>query len=142
MTTFRPMLFIVLLLVRSLCAQQQPNSSEPDDSVTTLKVDVKLVNVFATVTDQNGAPVSTLNKDDFQLLEDGVPQKIAVFNRESELPLSIAMAIDTSLSTKKDLPLELESAKRFASSILRPIDSIALFQFSEFVDEVQPFTSD
>jgi Ca-activated chloride channel family protein len=136
------MLFIVLLLVRSLCAQQQPNSSEPDDSVTTLKVDVKLVNVFATVTDQNGAPVSTLNKDDFQLLEDGVPQKIAVFNRESELPLSIAMAIDTSLSTKKDLPLELESAKRFASSILRPIDSIALFQFSEFVDEVQPFTSD
>jgi Ca-activated chloride channel homolog len=52
------------------------------------------------------------------------------------------MQIDASLSTRKDLPLELESARRFAHTILRPIDAISLYQFSEVVDEIQGFTSD
>jgi Ca-activated chloride channel family protein len=71
-----------------------------------------------------------------------VPQKIALFARESELPLSIVLAIDTSLSTKSDQKLELESARRFAKTILRPIDGISLFEFSEIVDQLTPFTSD
>lgn len=120
----------------------QESTQQEKDPATTFRVDVKLVNVFATVTDKNGAPISSLKKDDFKVLEDDVPQKISVFTRESELPLSIVMALDTSLSTKKDLPLELESARKFARSILRPIDALALYQFSEVVDEVQPFTSD
>ena len=81
---------------------------------------MKLVNVFTTVTDAGGAPVSSLKEDDFQVFEDGKPQKIAVFHRESELPLSIVVAIDTSLSTRGDQKLELESARRFAHAILRP----------------------
>src|SRR5215472_11516144 len=86
---------------------QQPN---PDDQPNaTIRVNVKLVNVLATVTNAGGAPVSSLKQDDFQLSEDGVPQQIAVFHRESELPLSIVVAIDTSLSTRGDLKLELES---------------------------------
>lgn len=117
----------------------ESNSSQ--DSATTIHVDVKLVNVFVTVTDANGAPVGGLQKDNFQLLEDGLPQKIAVFDRESALPLSIAMDIDTSLSTRRDLPLELASARRFVHAILRPVDSLALYQFSEIVDEVTSFTS-
>jgi Ca-activated chloride channel family protein len=117
-------------------AQRQEN---PD---TTFKVNVKLVNVFVTVQDENGAPVSSLKKENFELEEDGNPQKIAVFSRESELPLSIVLAVDASLSTKKDLRLELESARRFAHSILRPIDAVSLYQFSEVVDEVVPFTAD
>lgn len=133
---------LVLLIAAGLYGQVPQPPPAGDDSITTLKVDVKLVNVFATVTDENGAPVSSLRKEDFQVLEDGVEQKIAVFNRESELPLSIVLAVDTSLSTKKDLPLELESARRFSASILRPIDAVSLFQFSEFVDQIQPFTSD
>ncbi len=116
-------------------------AEDQNDSIATFKSEVKLVNVFATVTDKNGAPIASLKKDDFKVLEDGVEQKIAVFDRESELPLSIVMALDTSLSTKKDLPLELESARKFAHSILRPIDGLSLFQFSEVVDEVQPFTA-
>jgi Ca-activated chloride channel homolog len=71
-----------------------------------------------------------------------VPQKIAVFNRESQLPLSIVMAIDASLSTKKDIKLELLSARRFAHEILRSQDSMSLYQFSETVEELVPFTSD
>src|SRR5262249_44711789 len=85
-----------------------------DDASTTFRVNVKLVNVFATVTDSGGAPVASLKQDDFQIFEDGIPQKIAMFSRESELPLSIVLAIDTSLSTKSDQKLELESARRFA----------------------------
>jgi Ca-activated chloride channel family protein len=107
----------------------------------TLRVNVKLVNVFCTVTDAQGAPVAGLKKEDFQLSEDGETQKIAVFDRESELPLSIVLALDTSLSTHKDLRLELESAKTFARQILRPVDALSVYRFDEEVHEVVPFTS-
>ena len=109
---------------------------------TTFKVDVKLVNVFVTVTDEHGAPVASLKKENFQLKEDDLEQKIAVFDKESALPLSIVLAIDTSLSTRKDLPLELASARRFAHAILRPVDALSLYQFSETVSEVTSFTAD
>jgi len=108
----------------------------------TIKVDVKLVNVFVTVTDDHGAPVGGLIKDNFELLEDGAPQTISMFDKQSALPLSIVMDIDTSLSTRKDLPLELTSAKRFAHAILRPVDALCLYEFSETVDEVVSFTPD
>lgn len=117
-------------------------AADDGQSAPTFRVNVKLVNVFATVVDQNGAPVGGLTKQDFTVFEDGKPQKIAVFARESGLPLSIVLEIDTSLSTHKDLRLELESARRFAHAILRPVDALALFQFSEIVDELTPFTSD
>jgi Ca-activated chloride channel family protein len=124
-----------LLLVLCLVSVAQ----EPD---TTFKVDVKLVNVFVTVTDEHGGPIASLKKDNFQLQEDGQEQKIAVFDKESALPLSIVLAIDTSLSTRKDLPLELASARRFAHAILRPVDALSLYQFSETVSELTSFTSD
>src|SRR3954447_19553280 len=86
----------------------------------TFKVDVKLVNVFVTVTDQQGAPIGNLTKSDFSLFEDGVSQRIAVFSKESQLPLSIVLAVDTSSSTRKDIRLELEAARRFIHSMIRP----------------------
>ena len=119
--------------------QQAPPAEDPG---ATFRVNVKLVNVFTTVTNSGGAPVSTLKQEDFRVFEDGKPQKIAVFQRESELPLSIVIAIDTSLSTRTDQKLELESARRFAHAILRPIDGVSLFQFSEVVDQLTPFTAD
>jgi Ca-activated chloride channel homolog len=112
------------------------------DASTTLKVDVKLVNVFVTVTDAQGSPVSNLGKENFLVKEDGLEQKIAVFSRESEMPLSIVLAVDTSLSTRKDLPLELSSARKFVHAILRPQDGLALYKFSEEVHQVVGFTSD
>lgn len=117
------------------------NSPTPSDD-TTFKVNVKLVNVFVTVTDAQGSPVGSLTKDNFQLLEDGHPQKISVFSKESALPLSIVLDIDASLSTRKDLPLEINSARRFAHAILRPQDALSVYGFSEVVDEALPFTSD
>src|SRR5512146_310076 len=120
---------------------QQSAPAQQDDSAATFKVNVKLVNVFTTVTDANGAPIGGLDKKDFKVFEDGVPQKIAVFARESALPLSVILAIDASLSTRKDLPLEIESAKRFSRAILRPQDGLSVMQFSEIVKEVVPFTN-
>jgi Ca-activated chloride channel homolog len=108
-----------------------------------IPVEVKLVNVFVTVTDEHGSPVGGLTKDNFTLDEDGIEQKIAVFDRESALPLSIALAIDTSLSTRSSLPLEQTSAKRFANTILRPIDGLSVYAFSEVVSNAtQGYTAD
>jgi len=114
-------------------------AEEPD---TTITVDVKLVNVFVTVTDGRGAPVANLQKENFVLKEDGKEQKIAIFAKESALPLSIVLAVDTSLSTRKDLPLELASARKFAHAIVRPQDGLAVYKFSETVSQMVPFTPD
>ncbi|MGB0108787.1 MAG: VWA domain-containing protein [Terriglobales bacterium] len=114
-------------------------AQEPE---TTFKVDVKLVNVFVTVTDARGAPVANLQKENFVLKEDGKEQRIAIFGRESALPLSIVLAVDTSLSTRKDLPLELISARKFVHAIVRPQDGLSLYKFAEEVSELVPFTSD
>ena len=135
---------VVLLIIPALLAPFAVRAEDPkkDAQEPAISVDVKLVNVFVTVTDASGAPARTLTKDHFALFEDGVPQAISVFNRESQLPLSIVMAVDASLSTKKDLKLELVSARKFAHEIMRPQDALALYQFSEIVEELVPFTAD
>lgn len=127
------------LLYAAAWAQKAPERQSGD--IPTFKSNVNLVNVYVTVLDQQGAPVGGLTKDNFKIFEDGKPQTIAVFGRESELPLSIVLAIDVSLSTKRDLKLELESAKKFAHDIVRPQDALALFEFSEHVDQLTPFTA-
>jgi Ca-activated chloride channel family protein len=146
--------FLLLVLAAGVCPAQsnvpkppwakspEPKSAPQSDDDTTIKVDVKLVNIFVTVTDDHGAPVGNLKRENFQVLEDGRPQKISVFDKESELPLSIVLDIDTSLSTRKDLPLEINSARRFAHAILRPIDALSVYAFSETVDQIAPFTAD
>jgi Ca-activated chloride channel family protein len=144
-------LLLVALLAAAVCHAQTSNSvpkppwaksSASADDASDIKVDVKLVNIFVTVTDEHGSPVGNLNKDNFQVFEDGHPQRISVFGKESELPLSIVLDIDTSLSTRKDLPLELASARRFAHAIIRPVDALSLYDFSEVVSQDVPFTSD
>jgi Ca-activated chloride channel family protein len=120
-----------------------PTTPAQSGPTTTLKVDVNLVNVFVTVTDVHGAPVAGLTKENFVLEEDGHEQKIAVFDKESALPISIALDIDTSLSTRHDLPLEQAAAKRFAHAIIRPVDALSVYAFSEIVNEAtHGFTPD
>jgi Ca-activated chloride channel family protein len=134
---------LLALLPVALQAQEPPHGSEPStESATTLKVDVKLVNVFVTVTDAHGSPVAGLTKENFTLQEDGREQKISIFDKQSAVPLSIALAVDTSLSTRHDLPLEQASAKRFAHAILRPVDALSIYSFSEVVQQATSFTPD
>jgi Ca-activated chloride channel family protein len=104
-------------------------------------VNVKLVNVFVNVTDRNGVLVGGLTRDDFTLTEDGRPQQIAVFERQSELPLNLTLAIDTSGSVRKDMAEEADAARRFAHAILRPQDQMSLLQFATDVRELTPFTN-
>lgn len=132
-------LFATLMLVLTLAAALPACAQE--GSTPTVRVNVKLVNVFCTVTDASGHPIGDLTKDEFQLAEDGEAQRIAVFDRESELPLSIVMGIDASLSTRKDLRFEIESAKHFLHEIVRPVDNASIYRFDENVDELVPFTN-
>lgn len=128
---FLPALALMLTVPVFLRAQTYPP----------IKVDVKLVNVFVNVTDANGSPVGGLTKDDFTIAEDGHPQKIAVFERESAMPLSLVLAIDTSGSVAKDLAIEKHAAHTFVHSLLRPVDRLDLIDFSSDVREVVPFTN-
>src|SRR5580698_6950917 len=142
------LLFMGMLLGALALGAQQPSTQQnparpqgQSEPSTTLRVDVNLVNVFVTVTDAHGAPIAGLAKDNFVLKEDDHEQTIKVFDKESALPLSIALAIDTSLSTRHDLPLEQASAKRFARTILRPVDALSVYGFSESVSQAVGYTA-
>ncbi|HEX8711913.1 MAG TPA: VWA domain-containing protein [Terracidiphilus sp.] len=122
--------FLVLIAAAWLAAQE-----------TTLHLNVKLVSVFVNVTDRNGAIVGGLTKDNFAVFEDGRPQKIAVFERVSELPLNLIIAVDTSGSVSKDLRAEADAAHQFAEDILRPQDRMSVMQFSTDVRVLTQFTN-
>lgn len=111
------------------------------EGATTFSVNVRLVNVFTSVTDAAGAPYAGLEKQNFRVFEDGIEQNLSVFERESELPLSIVISVDASMSTHKDLPLEMASARKFVHAILRPVDSVAVYQFGTYVSQLSGFTN-
>jgi len=105
-------------------------------------VESRLVSVALNVVDENGAPVGGLTEADFEVAEDGRPQKIAVFEKESSTPLEIVLAIDASESVFADDRLEREAAKSFVRSLLRPQDRLDLMDFADSVDELVGFTAD
>jgi Ca-activated chloride channel homolog len=108
---------------------------------TPFHLEVKLVNVFVGVTDRKGAIVGGLTRDDFSLAEDGRAQQIAVFERQSDLPLNLTLAIDTSDSVAQDLAGEQHAARRFVRAVLRPQDRIGLLGFASAVWELTPLTN-
>jgi Ca-activated chloride channel family protein len=123
--------------------QQQPAPIERrDGQIPTLHVESRLVSVALNVVDENNAPVGGLTAADFELAEDGKPQKIAVFDKESTTPLEIVLAIDASESVLSDEHLELQAAKSFVRSILRPQDGVDLMSFADEVTELTPFTNE
>ena len=132
-----------LVLVLPLAAQDAPNiyGPPPQSPLPPIRVNVRLVNVFVTVTDVNGAPVPGLDQTDFAVTEDGHPQKIAFFERDTGMPLSIVMAIDTSGSVHKDLSIEKNAAHNFVHALLRPVDQMDLMDFNSDVREVVSFTN-
>jgi len=133
-----PLFFAALFLIAFFAIASARAQSAP---AATLHVDVRLVNIFVNVTDKTGALVGGLTRDDFQIKEDGRPQTIAVFDRESDMPLNLTLAIDTSGSTFKDRPLEQQAAHRFVHALMRPQDKMSLLEFSTYVTERTPFTN-
>jgi len=98
-----------------------------------IRVDVNLVRVLTTVKDPSGQLVGSLPKEDFTILDNGVPQDISIFEHHTEQPLSIALLIDTSGSTAKDLKYEVDSITRFLHALFsegNPQDTVALYSFN------------
>jgi Ca-activated chloride channel family protein len=126
----------------TLSPPQKPENVPAQTPHAHFKINVHLVNVFINVTDAHGAPVPNLTKSDFSLSQDGVPQKIAYFERQTNMPLSIVLAIDTSGSVYIDHSLEIRAARDFIHALMRPVDQMDLIDFNSSVDEIVPFTSD
>jgi Ca-activated chloride channel family protein len=123
--------------------QQEPAPIERrGPQAATLHVESRLVNVALNVVDEQGAPVGGLTVNDFELAEDGRPQRIAIFDKESATPLDIVLAIDASESVLGDAHLERDAAKSFVRSILRPQDGVDLMEFADDVTELVPFTNE
>jgi Ca-activated chloride channel homolog len=115
-----------------LCAQE-----------TVIRVDVNLVRILATVKTADGRLVGALEKGEFELSDNGVKQEIAVFERETDQPLNVALLLDNSGSTAKELKYEVESVNRFLRVFVgegNARDAIALFTFNWEVRKLVHFT--
>jgi VWFA-related protein len=121
---------------RFLRAQQQ-NPPPPGFSTT-----VKVVNLFATVRDKLGKVVTDLTQDDFVLDEDGKPQTIRYFSRETDLPLTLGLLVDTSGSERNVLPDERSASYRFLDQVMRPDKDMAFVIHFDFeVELLQDLTN-
>lgn len=127
------------ILLFGLCSALSVALFAQDDKP--LRLDVKLVSIFVNVTDKSGAIVGSLTQDDFKVFEDSRPQKISVFERQSELPLNLTLAIDTSSSTFKDRGIEQQAAKKFVHALIRQQDRMSVIQFNTEVDLLTNFTN-
>jgi VWFA-related protein len=107
----------------------------------TIAVDVRVVNVLATVRDKHGQIVNTLNKDDFILQENGHPEVIRYFSRESDLPLTLGLLVDTSLSQRRVLEQERSASYSFLDKVLRVKDAAFVIHFDHEAELLQDLTS-
>jgi Ca-activated chloride channel homolog len=108
-----------------------------------IKVNVRLVRMLVSVKDAAGQLIGSLNKGDFTVFDNGVQQNIAVFDRQTEQPLSVAMLVDSSASTGIELRYELDSVSRFLRVLLgegNPDDTVALYSFNWQVTLLSSYT--
>jgi VWFA-related protein len=129
----------------SLQAAQNPQGAQAQvqQSQQPIRVEVSLVNLFATVRDKHSKQiVSTLEQNDFNVSEDGVAQKISFFSKDSKLPVTLGLLVDTSGSEQNTLGAEQEAAARFLSRIMRKGDLTAVFSFDTDTDLLADFTDD
>ncbi len=141
------LMFIGSLLFNSFVsnAQQTPTDSTSDQTVSTeptpppiiieddqiLEIDTEVVNVLFTAQDKNRRLLTDLKETDIRLIEDGEPQESVAFYRQVDLPLSLAILIDTSASQERTLPEEKMAAKSFLEAVVRPTkDEVAVISFT------------
>src|SRR5688572_22409422 len=113
----------------------------PQDSDEVIKVETNLTNIFFTAADKNKRFISDLKAEDIRVFEDGQPQEIFTFQTNIDLPLSLAILIDTSASEERTLPDEKAAARAFLESVLRPArDEAAIVSFTGETTLEQGFT--
>ena len=128
-----PWLLLVLGVVLPLAGQEKPTFSS----------DVKVVNVFATVHDKHGQIVNDLTKDDFKLQQDGEPQTIHYFARDTDLPLTLGLLVDTSMSQRRLIDQERTASYAFLNELMRvDKDKAFVIHFDREIELLQDLTND
>ncbi len=131
MTRFARYGAALLLLTASAAAQDQP-----------IRIDVDLVNILFTVkAKKGGALIPNLEKNNFTIEEDGKPQTIQRFSRETDLPLTLGLLIDISASQERLIDVERQAASAFFSSVIRQKDEAFLISFGKSTDLLQDYTN-
>lgn len=137
------MLMAALMAMPTLGAAQQPTPQESKQTTPRFKSSVDVVSVAAVVRDRKGRFVSDLSKQDFQIVEGGVPRKILDFRAEADGPIKIALLMDISGSMRVGArSVDARQSAMHVFAALRPIDQAAIFTFDTGLDQVTPFTSD
>ena len=127
-----PLLIGLLVPWGSVFGQQQPK----------IAVEVKVVNILATVHDKKGQIASTLGKDDFTVEEDGRPQTIAYFSKDNDLPLTLGLLVDTSMSQRRVLDQERSASHSFLDDMVRQDkDKAFVLHFDSEVELLQDLTA-
>lgn len=119
----------------------KPPVTTPEQKEDAIRINTDLVTLITTITPPAGAKASDLQREDFEVLEDGQPQEVSNFARESEAPLRLVMLFDTSLSVAQRLGFEKKAAAKFFERLIRPQDQAAIFSFSTDVVLQQEFTN-
>ncbi len=124
---------IALALVSALLLAQ--------DTPPTIKVEVDVVNILFNVRDKKSGLVGNLSKDDFKIFEDGKEQSVKYFTRETDLPLTLGLLIDVSVSQMNLVEIEKNAAYQFFGSVLRKQDLAFLISFGASADLLQDYTN-
>jgi len=146
--SLRPFLLASLLFAPCLSAQQSPepkpspSGQTPASTAPTLSVDARLVNLPVVVRDKKGALIQNLTKDDFVLQVDGKPQTIRYFDKDTNLPLTLGLLVDTSLSQRDVIDEERTASSTFLDQMLTtPKDKAFIMQFAAETELLQDLTS-
>lgn len=118
--------------------EQKPEADQTPKG--TIKVRVSLVNVLVSVLDEHNRPAPDLPQEAFQVIEEGLPQKIEFFEQETKWPLDLAMMIDASMSAHMEIGTERAAAENFIKQVLTPEDRMSIFSFDETVTQRTTFT--
>ncbi len=121
-------------------AGAQQTTEDPPEAL--ISVDVQVVNILATVRDKKGILISSLTKDDFEVYEDGEKQEVQYFGRQTDLPLTIGLLVDTSTSQERVVEIERSAGYKFFEEILRVEKDLAfLMSFDIDVELLQDLTA-
>ncbi len=137
--TYRALAIFAGCAALAFTQTRPPGEQAPPSKV--IRVETELVNVFCTVRDRSGAYIANLSQDDFTIIEDGRPQPITHFARQTDQALTVALLFDVSFSMKTSLSVETDDARQFLRSTLRPSDRATLGGFAAAVGLWQTVTS-
>ncbi len=121
--------------------EEIPQNPPKKDDEDTIRINSDLVTVITTISKKSPGDSLNLGREDFEILEDGVPQEVANFTRDADQPLNLVMLFDTSLSVTQKFNFERKATAKFFERVIRPQDRAALFSVSTDVTIVQDFTN-